>query len=288
MARKKRRVPAQFKEPVKEEDTPKKAFQDEFQSTVGKKIEEYSGKFEGKGKTLTYALAAVAVLAVIVGIFYIWNKRSTNAAQTALGKAIEVSQRQVTDNPPPAGTGQITYKTQKERAEAAIAEFQKVADTYGGAVGEKANYFVATNMLFFDRAAAIEKLSELSKNSGETGTLSKFALAQAYADDNKLDEAAKLYSELAAIDNPILAKETINFALAKIYEKQNKTNEAVELYFSIAKTASEAKDAEGNAVPMSSTARDAKAKVEELNPEKAKEIVEPESTAPAGGLPLGM
>lgn len=290
MARKKRRVLPQFQEPVKQEtDKPKKPFQDEFQSTVGKKIEDFSSRFEGKGKTITYGLAAVAVLLVIGGIFYVWSNRNYNAAQTALGKAIETSQATVSETSPPAGSPpQKTFKTQKERAEAAINEFQAVVDKFGGSVGEKAKYFIAVNRLSIDRGAAIQELTALSNNSGEVGSLSKFALAQAHTDDGKLDEAAALYQQLAAIDNPIPAKDTINFNLAKIYEKQNKINEAVEVYFNIAKPASEAKDAEGNAIPMSLTAREAKEKLEELNPEKAKEIVEPEPTAPMGGLPMGM
>lgn len=286
MARKKRRVLAQFQEPVVEDDKPKKAFQDEFQSTVGKKIEEFSGKLEGKGKTVTYALAAVAVLILIGGIFYVWNKRSNSAAQTALGKAIEVSQRAVTDVPAPAGSTEKTFKTQKERAEAAIAEFQAVVDKFGGSAGEKAKYFIAVNRLTLDRPAAIAELTELAKSGGEIGSLSKFALAQALSDDGKFDEAAQIYQELAGAKDLVLSKDTVNFALAKVYEKQNKKDEAAEVYFNIAKTASEAKDMEGNPLPMSSTANEAKKKLEELNPEKAKEIQPP--ALPAGGLPLGM
>lgn len=288
MARKKRRVLAQFQPPVKEDEGPKKAYQDEFQSTVGRQILDWSKKFEGKRKTVNYALAAVAVLLIIGGIFYIWNKRSANAAQTALGKAIEVSQRAISETPPAAGSTQKTFKTQNERSQAAIVEFQMVIDKFGGAAGEKAKYFIAVNRLTIDRPTAINELTELAKTSGEVGILSKFALAQANDDDGKLDEAAALYQELAALDNAVLSKDTINIALAKIFEKQKKVNEAADIYFNIAKAASEAKDAEGNPVPMSATARDAKEKLEQLNPEKAKEIVEPEPTMPGGGLPIGM
>ena len=137
---------------------------------------------------------------------------NNNAAQTALGKAIETSQAAVTDTPPPAGSPtQKTFKTQKERAETAINEFQAVVDKYGGNAAEKAKYFIAVNRIYIDRSAAIQELTDLSKNSGEVGTLSKFALAQAQTDDGKLDEAAALYQELAAVDNPILGKRNDQF-----------------------------------------------------------------------------
>jgi tetratricopeptide (TPR) repeat protein len=286
MVRKKRQIPEQFKTPVRE-DKSKVLYQDEFQTGVGKKVEDFSHRLEGKGKNFLYALGALAVLAALIGIFYAYNRRSTNAAQTALGKAIETSQSQVTDEPVPAGSTLKTFKTEKDRAEAAINEFQAVADKYGNPVRDKAKYFVAVNRLFVDRAAAAAELENLSKTGGEVGTLSKFALAQAKTDDGKLDEAAALYKELAGSSDPILAKDTINFELAKIYEKQGKTAEAADLYYGIAKPASEAKDLDDKPVPMSETAREAQQKLETLNPEKAKEIKSSELTAPpSGAIPV--
>ena len=103
------------------------------------------------------------------------------------------------------------------------------------------------------------------------------------ADDGKYDEAVPLYQDLANSKDPIVAKETINFDLAKIYEKQGNKQQAADIYFDIAKTASEAKDQDGKPVPMTETARDAKTKLEELDPERAKQIAEPEPQSPFGG-----
>jgi tetratricopeptide (TPR) repeat protein len=280
MARKKRK----FNEPEipVEDKKNKKPYRDDFQKNVGAQVEEIGKKFEGKGRTIMYALAAVAVLVILVGIYYAWNRRTNNAAQAALGKAIETSQAQVTDSPLPPGSTERTFKTEKERAEAAIAEFQAIVDKYGDPFETKAKYFIAVNKLSIDRAAAISELEALAGSNGEVGTLSKFALAQAKAGDGKLDEAAALYQQLAGMSDPIVAKDTINYELAQIYQKQGKTQEAQDLYYQIAKTASEAKDAEGKAIQMTQTARDAKAKLEELNPEKAKEIVEPTPEMPPG------
>lgn len=290
MARKKRHVTAQqFRKPAKAEEKKKERYRDEFQTAVGEKVETIGKKFEGKGKNILYAIAAVAVLAVLIGIFYAWNKRSNSQAQAALGKAIETATAQITDTPPPVGSTAKTFKTEKERAEAAIAEFQAVVDKFGGDIGEKAKYFVAVNKLRLpdQRPNGLQELEALAAGSGEVGKLSKFALAHAKADDGKLDEAAALYQELAAMDDPVLAKDTINFELASVYEKQGKKAEAADVYFTIAKAASEAKDPDGENVPLSSTARKAKEKLEELNPEKAKEITEPAPKMPTG-LPMGL
>jgi tetratricopeptide (TPR) repeat protein len=285
MARKKR-IP-ETALPVSEPKE-KVLYQDAFQTTATQRIEDVSRTFEGKGKTILYGLAAAAVLVALIGIFYLWNRSSSAKAQAALGRAIETSQAVVTDSPVPAGSSLRTFKSERERAEASISEFQSVADKFGGNVGEKARYFIAVNKLALDRPAAVAELEGLAGKSDDVGKLSKFALAQAKAGDGKADEAIKLYQDLAATENPIIAKETINFELAKLFEKQGRKEEAVNVYFEIAKSASEAKDLDGKAVPLSTTAREAKAKVEELDAAKAKELPVPETDSPSGNLPLGL
>lgn len=272
MARKKRlqevkQIPEQKpKEPV--------FYQDAFQEKTNKQLLEISKKVEGKGRTILYAIAAVAVLAVLIGLIYAWNRRSSGAGQAALGKAIETSIAPVTTQPvPPTYTGKV-FKSEKERAGAAVAEFQKVSETYGGAIGEKAKYFAAVNKLSIDRNAAIQELEGMSKNSGEVGTLAKFALAQAKQGDGKLDEAVTLYQELASANDSVVSKDTINMALAAIFEKQGKKPEAADLYFKIADAATKAKDSDGKSIPLSQTAREAKDKLQAIDPAKAAEIKE--------------
>ena len=282
MARKKRRL-----EPVAvaaTETKPTTRYKDEFQSTVGSKVEELGKSLEGQGRTILYGLGALAVLGILIWIFYAWSSRSDAAAQAALGKAIETAQSQVSETSPPAGSTARTFKTEKERADAAIAEFQAVVDNHGGDAGEKAKYFIAVNKMYTDRSAAIGELESLSKGSDEVAKLSKFALAQAYAGDNKLDQAASLYSELDGMADPIVAKESIKLALADIYEKQGKKQEAVNILFDLVKTATEAKDLDGKAVPLSSTATSAKDKLTQLDPEKAKELPQQPAEADPGSL----
>lgn len=270
------------------DNAPKPRFEDAFQNKVGHKVEEFGKRFEGKGRTIMYGVAGLVVLALLIFVFYQWNRRSSGAAQAALGKAIEISQARVTDVPPPAGSTEKTYKSEKERADAAIASFQEVVDKFGGSVGEKAQFFIAVNRLTSDRAAGILDLQGLAKGSSDASKLARFALAQTKTDDGKLDEAVALYQELAAMPDPIVAKDTVNFQLAKLYEKQGKKPEAIEILYNIAKTASEAKDPDGKPIPMGETARDAKAKLTQLDPEKAKEIKDTPPENPFGSGPIGM
>jgi len=285
MARKKRRiepVPVASGEPEK-----KPRYQDPFQQRIGGKIEDAGKKLEGQGRNILYGLAALVVLGIIVWIIYAWSGRSNAEAQAALGKAIEISQRRVTDTPVPAGSTEKVFKTEKERAEAAVAEFQSVAEKYGGDAGQKAKYFATVNRLGLDRAAAVTQLEEMAKTNDEVGKLAKFALAQTRTGDGRTDEAVAIYQELAAMTDPIVSKDTVNFELAKLYEKQGKKQEAVDLLFNLVKAASEVKDSDGKAVPLTPTAQSAKEKLKELDPEKAKEIPEPTPDTSLGGMPFG-
>ena len=285
MARKKRRI-----EPVAVpagESKEKPRYQDRFQTKVGGTIEEAGKKLEGHGRTLLYVLAALVVFGMIAWFISSWSGRSSAAAQAALGRAIQISGRRVTDTPVPAGSTEKVFKTERERAEAAVREFQSVAEQYGGDVGKKARYFAATNQLLLDRQAAISQLEELAKADDEVGKLSKFALAQTRVADGRPDEAATLYQELAGMSDPIVSKETINFELAKIYEKQGRKQEAVDLLFDLVKAASEVKDQDGKAVPLTSTAESAKEKLEDLDPERAKQLPQPASEPSLGGFPFG-
>ena len=283
MARKKRR----FDQAPQGAPKPKESvrYEDPFQRAVGKRIEDSAGIFEGQGRNILYGIAAAVVLGLVIWIVYSWSGRTNAEAQTALGKAIETSQAPVTETPL-AGSTQRTYKTMRERSEAAISEFQAVADKFGGSVGEKAKYLAATNRLLIDRPAGVQELEGLSTGGGEVGSLAKFALAQTRAVDGRTDDAIALYQELANSSNPVVAKETIQFELAKLYEKQGRKEDAVDTLFILVKTASEAKDLEGKAVPLNATAQAAKDKLKELDPEKAKEIPEPVSDTP-GGISFG-
>lgn len=280
MARKKRR----FEQLEAAAATPKekKIYVNPLQQQVDTKLEDVGKKFEGKGRTILYGVAALAVAVALVLVFMNWSKRSNAAAQAALGKAIETSKAQISETGTPAGSTQKTYKTEKERAEAAIAEFQAVAEKFGGDVADKAKYFIAVNRLVIDRTAAITELEGLASSGGEVGTLSKFALAQTRAADKRPDDAVALYQEILNSNENVVAKDTVNLEIAKIYEEQGKKQEAIDIYFNIAKAASEAKDLDGKSVRMTETATEAKTKLTQLDPERAKQIVEPTPESPMG------
>lgn len=280
MARKKRRF--EQLEAAAAAPAEKVTYVDPFQQQVIPKIEGFGKKFEGKGRTILYGIAALAVLLLIVFFAMRWSRGSNGAAQAALGDAIETSQAPISATGPAPGSTAKSFKSEQERANAAIEEFQAVADKFGGSVGEKARYFIAVNKLAVDRPAGVQELEGLANGTSDTAKMAKFALAQTRADDNRVDEAIALYQELLGMNDPLIAKDTLNFEIGKLYEKQGKKQEAADIYFNIAKAASEAKDMDGKPVTPTQTATEAKDKLKQLDPERAKQIVDPEPESPFG------
>jgi len=254
---------------------PKDAFQEK-----GEKVVEGASKlFEGKGKQIRNAVVAVVIIAILGGIAFVWMSRSEAGAQAALGKAIEIAEAPIVEVPAPDST-EVTFKTQEERAAAALKAFDDVAAKHGGAIGEKAKYMAATLRLRTDRTTALTVLSEISNSSSITGEMARFALAQAQVEDGKLDDAIGTYNRIVSSSQGVIPVDKIQFEIASILEKQGKKDEAVAKYFEIAKKGLEAKDKDGNPAPMTTSATKAKQRVEKLSPEKATELVPPPISIP--------
>jgi tetratricopeptide (TPR) repeat protein len=231
-------------------------------------LDRLGNLLEGKGRTILYALGGIILAGVLIFFFVKWNNRKNDEARQALGRAIDITKAAVSASPLPGST-EVTYSTEKERAEKAIAEFEKVAAKYGEPYKSESRYFIASNRLVLDRQKGISELTDLSNNSsGEVAALSKFALAQANESDGKLDDAARLYSELAKLNSATVTAETANLRLAKVYEKQGKKKEAADLLFNIVDAARKAKDSNNQSVPQSSAAREAADELQKLDAER--------------------
>jgi tetratricopeptide (TPR) repeat protein len=234
-------------------------------------FEKLGDRLEGRGKTILYALVGLVLFAALAYGFASWRESKANEARQALGRAIDITQAPVASaSPARTQPGTQTYASEKERAERAAAEFQKVADKYGDPYRAQANYFKATNLLVVDRPKGLSELDALTKNGDrEVSAWAKFALAQAREADGDYDAAAALYKDLASSrDNAVIPSDTVNLRLAAVYEKQGKKNEAVEILFQIVKASREAKDKDGKPIAPSSAAHDADQKLEQLDPDR--------------------
>src|SRR5215510_12456293 len=118
---------------------------------------------EGRGRTILYGLGGILLAGLIVVLFVKWSHRKRDEAQQALGRAITISRTTVSTTPIP-GNAEPTFGSEKERAQHAIEEFEKVAAKYGEPYRSESRYFIATNRLSLDRQKGMSELAELGNS----------------------------------------------------------------------------------------------------------------------------
>jgi tetratricopeptide (TPR) repeat protein len=248
---------------------------DKFRDTTMSYVDRAAHGLEGQGRKILYGIGALIIVALITWGFVSWKGSRNDEARAALGRAIKLTDAPVVATPIPGST-EPSFRTEKERAQKAVEEFQKVAANYGGSTAEYARYFAATNELILDRPKAITDLDALTK-SGEPdiATLSKFAIAQAKEADAKYDEAAALYSDLAKLNSTIITPNTANLRLAMVYEKLGKKQEAADILFNLVETSRKAKDKDGKPAPESAAVRQATDELEKLDPTRFAQLTPP-------------
>jgi predicted negative regulator of RcsB-dependent stress response len=241
---------------------------DRFRDTTMSFFDRLGDLMEGRGRTILYGLGGLILAGLIVLLFVKWSNRKSDEARHALGRAITIQKASVSASPVPGAT-ELSFPTEKERAQRAIDEFEKVAAKYGDPYRSESQYFIAVNRLALDRQKGISELAALgNSNVSEVGPLSKFALAQAYESDGKLQEAAQLYSDLAKQNSLTISSETANLGLAKVYVKLGKKKEAADLLFSIVDASRKAKGEDNRPLPQTEAAREAAEELKKIDPER--------------------
>jgi tetratricopeptide (TPR) repeat protein len=259
---------------------------DKFRDTTFDAYGRLSHRFEGRGRTILYAVGGLVALIALILVFSWWRERRADEARFALGKAIEIADAPVSPTPQPNQTGP-SFTNERERAQHAVEAFQKVQNDYGSPYSEMARYFAAANLLTLDRPKGLSELETLAKSGdGDVAARSKFALAQAREADAQYDAAASLYQELLNDKNKSVSEEnTLKLRLASVYEKQGKKDEAAGLLFQMIEAARKAQGKDGKPLPQSTVTRAAADKLQELSPERYAQL--PPEPVTGGSLPFG-
>ena len=253
---------------------------DRFRDTTFDAAGRLQHRFEGRGRTILYAVAGAVALVALLIAFNWWRERRADEARFALGKAIEIAEAPVSPTPQPNQVGP-TFTSERERAQKAVEAFQKVQNDYGSPYKELARYFAAANLLTVDRPKGLSELEALAKGGeAEVAARARFALGQAREADAQYDAAAALYRELLEDKGGAVSPNAVKLRLANVLEKQGKKDEAVGLLFDMVKAAREAKGKDDKPVPETAAVRAAASKLQELSPERYAQL--PPEPAPAG------
>jgi len=257
---------------------------DRFRDTTFDAAGRLSHRFEGRGRTILYALGGLAALVVLLLAFNWWRERRADAARLALGKAIEIAEAPVSPTPQPNRTGP-TFTNERERAEKAVEAFQKVQNDHGSPYREIARYLAAASLLTVDRPKGLGELEALTKGGdADVAARARFALAQAREADGQHDAAAALYQELLNDKGRSVPENVLKLRLASVYEKQGKRDEAVNLLFQMVEAARKAQGKDGKPLPASPVTRAAADKLQELSPERHAQL--PPEPVTGGALPF--
>jgi tetratricopeptide (TPR) repeat protein len=188
---------------------------------------------ENRSSVIRFSIAAVVVLAVIIAALVVYTQRS-NAAEAALGSALDIYGSQIAQPGQPATPG--VYATTADRAKAANEKFVQVANQYSWlSQGAKAHYFAGLTYQELGQTGSAE--TELKAAAGawdsNLSSLAKFALAGFYHQTSRDAQAIDLYKGLIAKPTSAVPAFTAQLALADLYATSGKEEQAKQIWAKI-------------------------------------------------------
>jgi tetratricopeptide (TPR) repeat protein len=227
---------------------------DKFVSTTTHGLEWAS---ENRKSVIATGLAILGAILILVASIVIYNTRS-EAASVAFGAAMDTDQAPLTQPGEPAPAGSKRYSSIADRAKAANAMFQAVADKYGMTPdGKNARYFAGlTEIEAGQNQQAENTLKQVASGwDSNLSGLAKIALAGLYRNTGRDSLAIDIYNQLSAKPTATVPYGTARLQLAELYTAEGKTDDARKVYADL-----EDKDAKGAAGAMAK---------EKLNPAPA-------------------
>jgi len=185
---------------------------------------------EHRSSVIRWSIAGVVVLALLIAGLIYYNQRS-DAAETALGTALDTYSSQLAQPGAPAEKG--VYTSAADRAKAANQQFVQVASQFGWLPqGAKAHYFAGLTYQTLGQNGSAE--SELKTATGawdgNLSSLAKFALAGFYHQTGRDAQAIDLYNGLIAKPTTAVPAYTAQLALADLYASSGKTEQAKQIW----------------------------------------------------------
>jgi tetratricopeptide (TPR) repeat protein len=185
---------------------------------------------EHRSSVIRYSVALVVVLALLIAGLIYYNQRS-EAAETALGAALDTYGSQLAQPGAPAAKG--VYTSAADRAKAANQQFLQVASQFGWLPqAAKAHYFAGlTDQALGQNGSAESELKAAASSwDGNLSSLAKFALAGFYHQTGRDAQAIDLYNGLIAKPTTAVPVFTAQLALADLYASSGKTEQAKQIW----------------------------------------------------------
>ncbi|HYT65383.1 MAG TPA: tetratricopeptide repeat protein [Vicinamibacterales bacterium] len=234
--------------------------ENEFAHTIARTRE----MMEQRRNEITMIVVAVIAVTVIVGGFFAWRTSRDAKAQGLLASALAVAEAQVYTPPPPApGSAPPvqppgTYRSERERLEAAIPRLQAAADAYPDSEpGLTARFRLAASLAELGRfTEAEQRYQEVVQKAGSSSIYrhtAKLGVGEAQLAQGKGDAAMATFKELSADTNSQLPVDGVLMQLGRAAIAAGKKDEATRVFTRVV-----------DEFPQSLYASEAKEKIAEL------------------------
>jgi predicted negative regulator of RcsB-dependent stress response len=190
---------------------------DKFAQEVGQTVEFIA---DHRSQAVRYGLIAVVVLLIGVGI-YVYNRHQATVRAEALATAMRINDAVISPVPQPPN---MTFISPDEKDKARNQAFLDVASKYHGSQeGAIAQFYLAGTQLEqgkLDEAAKIYK-DVADSAPAAYASVAQLSLAQIYVGQGKTADAEKLLRSLMNSPTIFVSKEQATLALAEVLAKSN-------------------------------------------------------------------
>jgi hypothetical protein len=177
-------------------------------------------------------IAIVIAGAVIWGAWSLYHDRQSATASTDLNSAMKAYTGRIGGAPDPQDPSDVAYADEAARANDALAKFTAVANKYPSTTaGKQARYYAALCLEDLDRQnQALEELKKLrSSGNKELADMAQYQTAVIYSRTGKLDDAVKVFHELADKRSVFVPRALVLLELGNVLRQKNPT-EAAKVY----------------------------------------------------------
>ena len=206
--------------------------ENEFAQTVARTRDMVN---ERPREVATIAIAVLGV-AIAVGGFFAWRASRDGKATSLLASALAVAEAPVVTPPPPAPGSPPpiqppgSYRTERERLEAAVPLLQRAADAYpNNDAGITARYRLAASLAELGRySEAEQRYQEVADKAGRSiyGRTARLGVADVQVAQGKYDNAITIYTEISRDPNAQIPVDGVLMQLGRAYTRAGKKDEA--------------------------------------------------------------
>ena len=211
--------------------------ENEFAHTVARTRDIVNSR---SGEVTTIAVG-VLVAVVALGVYFGWKGSRDGKSTTLLASALAVAEAPIVTPPPPApGSAPPiqppgSYRSERERLEAAVPLLQKAADAYPGSdAGITARYRLAASLAELGRyAEAEQRYQEVVQKTGAKDIYhytARLGVGEAQLAQSKGDAALTTFRDLASDTNSSLPVDGVLMQLGRAAVLAGKKDDATRAF----------------------------------------------------------